>query len=182
MTNPQRSTVNNLQRLMVFGAVESVSLAQEVGKESIAVFYGISLGDENLLERVGVFVTRNYGEYRFNQLRRKVASYIGKRKALIEIGNRYLSARGAEAVAMQADYGLSGCKADSDIGHHQHRLGRTHKRCLRADAGRHRSRGSRRIQMPGLAGRTAGLTLGESHYLAHVAQGFNSHTTQGESA
>ena len=117
MTNPQRSTVNNLQRLMVFGAVESVSLAQEVGKESIAVFYGISLGDENLLERVGVFVTRNYGEYRFNQLRRKVASYIGKRKALIEIGNRYLSARGAEAVAMQADYGLSGCKADSDIGH-----------------------------------------------------------------
>ena len=117
MTNRQRSTANNLQRLMVFGAVESVSLAQEVGKESIAVFYGISLGDENLLERVGVFVTRNYGEYRFNQLRRKVASYIGKRKALIEIGNRYLSARGAEAVAMQADYGLSGCKADSDIGH-----------------------------------------------------------------
>ena len=40
-----------------------------------------------------------------------------KRKALIEIGNRYLSARGAETVARQADYGLSGCKADSDIGH-----------------------------------------------------------------
>ena len=107
MTNPQRSTVNNLQRLMVFGAVESVSLAQEVGKESIAVFYGISLGDENLLERVGVFVSRNYGEYRFNQLRRKVASYIGKRKALIEIGNRHLRVRGVETVVIRADYGLS---------------------------------------------------------------------------
>ena len=117
MTNPQRSAANNLQRLMLSGAVESVSLAQEVGKESIAVFDGISLGDENLLERVGVFVSRNYGEYRFNQLRRKVASYIGKRKALIEIGNRHLRVRGVETVVMRADYCLSDCNADSDTSH-----------------------------------------------------------------
>ena len=180
MTNRQRSTANNLQRLMLSGAVESVSLAQEVGKESIADFDGISLGDENLLERVGVFVSRNYGEYRFNQLRRKVASYIGKRKALIEIGNRHLRVRGVETVVIRADYGLSDCKADSDTSH-TNGLGRSHERPLRADAGQHRGGGSRRVQMPGLVGRTAGMTLGESHYLAHVAQGFNSHTTQGES-
>ena len=117
MINQQHSKPSNLHHLMLSGAVESLSLTGEINQELMAVIDGISSGDENLLERVGVFVNRNSSEYRFNQLRRKVASYIGKRKALIDIGNRQLLARGIETVALHADYGLSGCKADSDTSH-----------------------------------------------------------------
>ena len=118
MTNEQRKGINGLHFQMFSGSQASLPLTQEISAELMSVtFYGMSMGDEPLLQRAGVFVSRTAAEHRFKKLRRKVASYIGKRKALIEIGNRYLRARGAETVAMQADYGLSGCKADSDIGH-----------------------------------------------------------------
>ena len=117
MTGRHKNAISNLHQLILSGAVESLSLTQEIGAELMGVIDGISLGDESLLERVGVFVNRNSSGYRFNQLRRKVASYIGKRKALIDIGNHHLRARGAATVVTQTDYGLSGCKTDSDTSH-----------------------------------------------------------------
>lgn len=117
MTDEQRKSTHGLHLQMFSDAHASLSLAQEISAELINVtFYGMSMGDENLLQRAGVYISRERAQFRFNKLRRKVATYIGKRKALIEIGNRYLSTRGMEVVAMQADYGLSGCKADTDTG------------------------------------------------------------------
>lgn len=78
---------------------------------------GISMGDENLLERVGLFVNRHSAEYRFDKLRDKVAAYIGERKALIEAGNKLLHQQGMQTVPEKADYGLSKCQAQWDSSH-----------------------------------------------------------------
>ena len=118
MADERRKEPKGLHVQMFSGAQASLALTQEISAELMSVaFYGMSMGDEPLLQRAGVFVSRKTAEYRFRKLRRKVASYIGKRKALVEIGNRCLSARGAETVTLQADYGLSACTADSDARH-----------------------------------------------------------------
>jgi len=118
MVNKQQKGINGLHIQMFSGSQPSFPLTQEISTELMSVtYYGMSMGGESLLQRAGVFVSRGKANYRFRLLRRKVARHIGRRKALIEIGNRYLSARGAEAVPMQADYGLTDCQADSDTSH-----------------------------------------------------------------
>ena len=107
-----------LQQEILAGAMATLSLTSEINQELLEVSTnGISMGDEALLERVGLFVNRNSAEYRFDKLRLKVAAYIGERKALIDAGNRLLQAHGAQLVNVHTDYGLSDCQADGDTGH-----------------------------------------------------------------
>jgi len=117
MTIEQANIVKTLSHKMFSGGVAFAALSQEITRELWEVMDGISLGDENLLQRAGLFINRNSAEHRFNRLRRKVAAHIGERKALINAGNRLLRAHGVETVEARYDYGLSECRADSDPRH-----------------------------------------------------------------
>jgi hypothetical protein len=117
MSNPNHNAASLLTREMLTGTMASLSLTHEINKELQETVNGISMGDENLLERVGLFVNRHSAEYRFDKLRDKVAAYIGERKALIEAGNKLLHQQGMQTVPEKADYGLSKCQAQWDSSH-----------------------------------------------------------------
>ena len=110
MSNPNHNAASLLTREMLTGTMASLSLTHEINKELQETVNGISMGDENLLERVGLFVNRHSAEYRFDKLRDKVAAYIGERKALIEAGNKLLHLQGMQTMPEKADYGLSKCQ------------------------------------------------------------------------
>ena len=117
MVDELRKSVNGLHLEIFSGVQSSLVLAREISDALTTVsLYGMSMGDESLLQRAGVYICRESAQYHFKKLRRKVAKYVGWRKALIEIGNRHLSARGAETVEMQADRGLSTCAFDTETG------------------------------------------------------------------
>jgi len=117
MTNQIHAAASLLTREMLTGTMTSLSLTHEINKELQETVNGISMGDENLLERVGLFVNRHSAEYRFDKLRDKVAAYIGERKALIEAGNKLLHLQGMQTMPEKADYGLSKCQAQWDSSH-----------------------------------------------------------------
>jgi hypothetical protein len=117
MSNTNHNAASLLTREMLTGTMASLSLTHEINKELQETVNGISMGDENLLERVGLFVNRHSAEYRFDKLRDKVAAYIGERKALIEAGNKLLHQQGMQTVPEKADYGLSKCQAQWDSSH-----------------------------------------------------------------
>jgi hypothetical protein len=114
MTHQNQAAVSTLTREMLTGTFASLSLTQEIGKELQETINGISMGDEGLLERVGLFVNRHSAEYRFDKLRDKVAAYIGARKALLDAGNKLLHAHGMQTVPEKSDYGLAACQAQWD--------------------------------------------------------------------
>lgn len=117
MTNQNQAAVSMLTREMLTGTFASLSLTQEIGKELQETVNGMSMGDENLLERAGLFINRHSAEYCFDKLRDKVAAYIGGRKALLDAGNKLLLESGMQTLPEKSDYGLSKCQAQWDSSH-----------------------------------------------------------------
>ena len=118
MISEQRKSTHGLHLEGFSRTEESLLLARKISDELTTVaLYVMSMGDDSLLQRAGVYVSRDSVQYRFNRLQRKVSSHLERRRALIEIGNRYLSAQGAETVAIRDDYGPYALRVDSDAGH-----------------------------------------------------------------
>ena len=117
MNTERNVAIGNLSKVMLSGAIEALSLSQEINVALMGAIDGISIGDEPMLQRAGLFAIRTAAGRRFTKLQHKVATHIGRRKAVIEVGNAHLQAHGLETVVLQADYGLSDCKADRDTAH-----------------------------------------------------------------